>query len=130
MMPAGTYFIGDLSHVMHHEWEEVCHKTIVGELCLQGEFALEDKRQFAIFNTLYGHGTYMCTNGKALTTDSGTIGCIRVQDISDKTLVLDELLEHHGMVVEFAEPFVTTNHMGLIAFGHVGIDTDMEVANV
>jgi hypothetical protein len=129
MMPAGKYYIGDLCYVMHDEWDEFCGLTISGHDCLEGEFNLKDGRRFATFSTKWGDGEYRSNISTKHAVDAGLIGCIRVEDIRDKTY--DNLTEL-GAVVEFHEPFQVSggrstegrNWDGIIKFGHVEIDTD------
>jgi hypothetical protein len=52
--------------------------------------------------------------------DSGSIGCIRVEDIRDNTYADIEQL---GAIVEFDAPFEVSEDHGLIHFGHVQIET-------
>lgn len=120
MMPAGTYWIGDLCYVMDNEWDEFCDLTIKGNECLDGEFNLKDGRRFASYGTMYGDGCYPNNfNGKNLPVDAGLIGCIRVEDLTDGISDL-------GIVVTFEEPFQTYEKDGLIHFGHVVVDTSGE----
>lgn len=119
-MPAGRYYIGDLCYVMHDEWSEVCDITIMSEQCLEGEFTLRDGRRFATFGTAYGDGEYVSNIGTRHCVDSGSIGCIRVDDIRDNTY---SDIERLGAIVEFNQPFEVSEDRGLIVFGNVEIET-------
>ena len=119
-MPAGRYYIGDLCYVMHPEWNEVCNITIRDHQCLDGEFTLADGRRFATFGTAYGDGTYRSSIGTDHSVDSGSIGCIRVEDIRDNTY---DNIEDLGAIVEFDQPFEVSSDQGLLKFGHVMIET-------
>lgn len=123
MMPLGKYYIGDLCYVLSdEEWEQVCRITIVGNKCIEGEFNLPDGRRFAMYNTAYGDGLYKDGNDREYSVDSGTIGCILLDDIkADK---YDESLDRLGSVYDFYANFVTSNDKGVIQFGRVMIDTD------
>lgn len=121
-MPAGRYYIGDLCYVMHPEWDEFCALTIKGHQCLEGEFALKDGRRFATFSTAYGDGTYRSNIGTEHCVDSGSIGCIRVEDICDTTYDQARIQEL-GAIVEFDQPFEVSSDQGLLMFGHVQIET-------
>ena len=63
-MEKGKYYIGDLCYVIKGDnWDEVCSLTYpyTGKNVhkqVEGEFFLEDGRQFCIFSTLYGDGVY------------------------------------------------------------------------
>lgn len=115
-MPAGIYYVGDLCYVMNNEWNEVCKITFTDEDILSGEFALSDGRKFAIYSTAYGDGCYMDQYGKEYSVDSGSIGCIKIADITE-----DDIRE--GQIVEFSDPFQTSCVEGLIRIGDIRIDT-------
>ena len=122
-MPAGVYYVGDLCYVMtDKEWDEVCGITISGSVCLEGEFQLKDGRRFTMYGTEWGDGVYRDQHGSEYSVDSGTIGCILLDDIkADK---YDESLDRLGSVYDFYANFVTSNYKGVIQFGRVMIDTD------
>jgi hypothetical protein len=122
-MPAGLYYIGDLCYVMHDEWDEVCSLLFAGRDdggCNEGEFVLADGRRFAIYNTAYGDGSYLDTDGNSYGVDSGSIGCIRIEDIrlTDKNDI------GLGVVITFTDTFETSGEGAVIRFGDVRIDTD------
>ena len=124
-MPAGRYYIGDLCYVMHPEWDECVDLFFPPDeqgfpRGVDGEFALKDGRRFASFGTAYGDGTYQSNIGTSHSVDSGSIGCIRVEDIRDNTY---EDIETLGAIVEFDQPFEVSADQGLIVFGHVQIET-------
>lgn len=126
-MPAGRYYIGDLCYVMHPEWDEACSlffPSYESGRGVEGEFTLKDGRRFASFGTAYGDGTYNSNIGTEHMVDSGSIGCICVEDIRDTTY---NDIESLGAIVEFKEPFeVKKIDRGLIRFGHVEIETDAD----
>lgn len=122
-MPAGKYYIGDLCYVMHPEWNEVCDLFFPpGEMGrgVEGEFTLKDGRRFASFGTAYGDGTYRSNIGTNHSVDSGSIGCICMEDIRDNTY---DNIERLGAIVEFDQPFEVSADQGLLVFGHVQIET-------
>ena len=126
-MPAGRYYIGDLCYVMHDEWDECCNlffPYVPGQpqQHVEGEFTLKDGRRFASFGTAFGDGTYTSNMTTVHLVDSGSIGCIRVEDIQDRTY---DNIERLGGIVEFAQPFeVEKIGRGLLKFGDVEIQTD------
>lgn len=120
MMPAGTYYIGDLCYVMHDDWAEFCEITLDGHNVKDGEFALRDGRRFATYTTSYGDGVYPASNGADLGVDAGLIGCIAVNDITEE----DQVNLGLGIVVTFNEEFSTSEQGGRIYFGHIMVDTD------
>ena len=124
-MPAGKYYIGDLCYVMHDAWDEACELFFPpGHLPrgVEGEFTLKDGRRFASFSTAHGDGTYCSSIDTEHSVDSGSIGCIRAEDIRDKEYTPEFLLKL-GAFVEFTEPFEVSAYQGCIVFGHVQIET-------
>jgi len=126
-MPAGRYYIGDLCYVMNDdEWSECVdlffppnEQGFPGGA--EGEFVLKDGRRFASFGTAYGDGTYRSNLNTFHSVDSGSIGCIRVEDIRANKY---EDIESLGAIVEFDKPFEVENcDQGLLIFGHVEIET-------
>ena len=124
-MPAGRYYIGDLCYVMHPEWDEACalfFPTNQSGRGVEGEFTLQDGRRFASFGTAFGDGEYYNNMGTSHLVDSGSIGCIRMEDIQDDTY---NNLDFLGVITEFDQPFeVEKIGRGLLKFGHVEIETD------
>lgn len=126
-MNPGKYWIGDLCYVMHDEWEEVCELIIDDHNVHDGEFALADGRRFAIYSTAYGDGSYENNhNSDRLCVDSGSIGCIRLEDIDQDNPQNDI---SSGIVVDFDLPFSTSGGRGDIGWdgtihiGHVEVYT-------
>jgi hypothetical protein len=124
-MPAGRYYIGDLCYVMHPEWNEVCELFFppgAPGRGVEGEFTLADGRRFASFGTAYGDGGYRSNINTDHSVDSGSIGCIRLEDIRDKEYTPKFLLDL-GAFVEFDKPFEVSSDGSVLVFGHVRIDT-------
>lgn len=124
MMKAGTYYVGDLCYVMHEQWEEVCSLLFAGRddhNCNQGEFMLRDGTRFAIYNTAYGDGTYDDQSGRSYGVDSGSIGCILMEDID---ICHPDNFVGDGQTVTFDQDFYTGSQDGKIMVGHIAIDTD------
>lgn len=127
-MPAGRYYIGDLCYVMHDEWKEVCRLFFPANAPprgVEGEFTLADGRRFASFATAWGDGEYRSSINTLHSVDSGSIGCIRVEDINEVTYSAEKL-EELGAIVEFAEPFEVDADQGLLKFGDILIETAAE----
>lgn len=125
-MPAGRYYIGDLCYVMHDVWDECVDLFFPASAYpgqAEGEFTLRDGRRFASFSTAYGDGTYRSNIGTSHAVDSGSIGCIRVEDIRDTTYDAGKIADL-GAIVEFDKPFEVLKDTGLLIFGHVHIETD------
>ena len=122
-MPAGRYYIGDLCYVMHDVWDECVDLFFPASAYpeqAEGEFTLKDGRRFASFGTAYGDGTYRSNIGTEHGVDSGSIGCIRVEDIRDDAY---DNIEELGAIVDFDQPFEVSKDQGLLVFGHVQIET-------
>lgn len=118
MMPSGVYYIGDLCYVMETEWDYFC------DHCLDdGEHILPGDRRVASYGTLYGDGTYPCSNGAWLGVDAGLIGCIKIFHIQNDKLTIEQL-NKLGTVVVFNSPFETGVHNGVISFGHIEVNTN------
>lgn len=125
-MPAGRYAIIDLCYVMHDVWPEVCDLFFPPGSAgrgVEGEFTLADGRRFASFGTRWGDGTYDSNIGTNHCVDSGSIGCIRVEDIRDTTY---DDIERLGAVVDFPTDFEVSENGGLLVFGHVQIETNAD----
>ena len=128
MMQAGKYYVGDLCYVMDNdEWDQVCSIIIQGNKVFDGEFELKDGRKFAIYSTRWGDGGYLDHYGNEYSVDSGSIGCIKLEDI--KAEKYDDI-ERLGAIVEFETDFVTgggrgtKGWSGIIQFGRIAIETD------
>jgi|GEM_PF-1162150 len=122
-LPAGEYWIGDLCYVMHTEWDEVCELLFEGRDdhgCNQGVFTLKDGRTFAMYNTQYGDGSYYDALGNLYGVDSGSIGCILVDNI----LPDPDNSVQSGYKHVFTEPFDTgRSASGDIWFGIIYNET-------
>jgi hypothetical protein len=81
-LPAGKYYIGDLCYVMDEfDWSNCCELFFPGKNnVVEGMFKLHDGRRFASFNT-GGDGGFYSNIGTKHSVDSGSIGCILVEDI-------------------------------------------------
>ena len=125
VMPAGTYYVGDLCYVMHDEWTECCELFFKGRSdhgCNEGVFQLKDGRMFANFNTDYGDGRYSSNTPNSFCVDSGSIGCIKLEDIRDETYSSD-MISDLGAIVTFEDDFVVSERNGTISFGDLDIYT-------
>ena len=132
MLPAGKYYVGDLCYVMNPEWREVCDLTFSSNAISEGEFTLADGRRFALYNTLWGDGSYRSNIDTYHCVDAGCIGVIRLEDIQDPRATEEEMLRL-GAIVDFAEDFDhsggrTTDDKwdGTIRFGNVQIYTGFD----
>ena len=117
-MQAGKYYVGDLCYVLGDRWDEVCNLIIVDHKCLDGEFELKDGTRFAIYGTAHGDGFYSDQQGNGYPVDSGSIGCVLVDQITEGQL--DITL---GNTFNFEEDFETGEEDGVIIIGDIVIDT-------
>ena len=117
-MKAGKYYVGDLCYVLGDRWTEVCDLIIVDRQCLDGVFTLADGTEFAIYSTAWGDGVYPDQRGNGYPVDSGSIGCVLVDRITD-----GELDEGLGNIFHFEHDFDTYEEEGVIVIGEVEIDT-------
>ena len=125
MMNPGKYWIGDLCYVMHDAWNECCElffKDRTDHGCNEGVFQLKDGRKFANFNTRYGDGGYESSIDATFYVDSGSIGCIKLEDIRDETYSMSQI-KGLGAIVTFEDDFVVSEHNGTISFGDLDIYT-------
>lgn len=74
-MPAGRYWVDD------PQSDEFCDNSLANE----GLVVLDNGVRTAQFGTMYGDGCYQDENGRDYGVDSGLIGCIRVEGISDES---------------------------------------------
>lgn len=116
MMKAGRYYVGDLCYVLGNRWSEVCDITIDDHTCLSGEFELNGV-PFAMYGTAHGDGVYHDDKMRHYPVDSGSIGCVLLDDIDDGA---DITL---GNIIEFSHDFVTGESDGTIRFDEIEIIT-------
>jgi hypothetical protein len=119
LFDAGTFWIGDLCYVMSDEWDEVCDLTIQNNKCVGGVYQLANGRKFGMWYTAYGDGVYFDNNGNEYPVDSGSIGIILVEDISETGREEINL----GNVFKFETSFDTTCADGVFIFDNIHIDT-------
>jgi hypothetical protein len=120
------YYVGDLCYVMHPEWNEVCDLVTFDNE--NSAYELSDGRQFFMLNTAYGDGTYNDNFGRPYSVDSGTIGAIKVSDITDPEFQ-DAVKNGLGQIVEFPVELDETSVYadgGMLAFDTLYIDTSFD----
>jgi len=121
MMKKGEYYVGDLCYVLDsYTWDRLCDLRFAGYQPLDGEFELPDGRRFAMFQTAYGDGVYEGSCGGNYLVDSGSIGCVKVSDLSPE--YQDD--SSWGHFIEFDDDFTVESDDGVIRIGHVEIDTN------
>lgn len=117
-MEPGTYYVGDLCYVLGDRWDEVCKVTIWDNGVLDGGFRLADGTEFVSFSTTYGDGTYEDNELREYGVDSGSIGCVLLDDMDEEPNCIDG-----GQIVEFKSAFICEKVGDIIYFGKVAIDT-------
>jgi hypothetical protein len=138
-----TYYVGDLAYVMNSdEWSTVCYldsfypcedpEDFDPEGYLDPEnTSIEDMqagRPFYLLKTAFGDGCYRGSDGKDYSVDSGTIGCIAVDDIVETEKLAEALEKGLGHLHEF-EDFTCgcvgydAEDSGLLYFADLDIQT-------
>ena len=115
-MPPGEYYIGDLCYVLSDSWTNVCDLFLTSDSILDGEMKFRNF-EFAIYATEYGDGCYRDQNDNAYSVDSGTLGCVALQNCE---VSKEEILKRgFGHIVTFNQFFRTgRNENGVIYFGN------------
>lgn len=109
------YFVGDLAYVTNDdEWYTICthDEFYPGEDCEPMGYldpentSLDDDyagRPFWLLKTATGDGCYEGSDGKAYYCDSGTLGCIKVDDIKEVDKLNDAVSRGLGHLHEWGE---------------------------
>lgn len=110
-LPAGVYWIGDLSYVIEDFFDQYLHS-------LEGVHTTKEGHSFAIYATEQGDGIFEDNDGDDYGSDAANLGCIPI-DAIDKVSDL-------GHLVRFHSPFVCRwiEEGGFICFGDLAIKTD------
>lgn len=114
-MTTRTYYVGDLCYVMNSdEWQTVCYLDSFypnqdpDDFDPQGYLNSEsedddDVRPFYLLKTAFGDGCYLGSDGRRYSVDSGTIGCIAVDDIVEQEKLRNALEKGLGHLHEWEE---------------------------
>ena len=119
------YYVGDLCYVMDDAWSEVCGVADLDNEDWDNE--LEDGRKFILFSTTFGDGTYNDLDGNPYSVDSGTIGAVLVNNISDVEALNQALSDGLGHLHTFDSELTEDNCFydgGVLHIVDVTIDTD------
>ncbi len=127
-LPAGCYLFVDLCYPFSgQQWDEVCDLLQThGDDC--GIYELADGTRFGLLPTAHGDGQFSDNHGHSYGVDSGTIGCVRLQDLSPE--VAQRFLPYRSYysrcctihTVPF--PFRPSADDGVLSFGPISIDTN------
>jgi hypothetical protein len=125
-MKPGKYYVGDLCYVLGDtRWDEICELTIDGHKCLEGQFITKDGLMFVMYGTAYGDGSYYDEQGREYSVDSGTIGCVAIEDLSEVELKKSNEIKGLGNIIDFPKEFQCKKiGRNILVFGHIEIDTD------
>ena len=127
-LPAGCYLLCDLCYPFSgQQWDEVCELLQThGETC--GIYELADGTRFGLLPTAHGDGEFTDNLGNSYGVDSGTLGCVRLQDlapdVAQRFLSTRSHYSRCSAVLTVAAPFVPTATDGVLSFGPVSIDTN------
>ena len=99
-------WIGDLCYVPSVGKDDKVWMPLVDDTFSDadaGTYRLTDGRQVVMRGTAYGDGTYPDQNGKGYGVDSGTIGMIRADDLTEDDKKCDDMaLGHYYEIPVFA----------------------------
>ena len=110
ILPAGLYYIGDLSFLTNVNFPEEFEYQ-------SGVFLTEEDDKFVNFITLDGNGVYEDGEDDVYYVDRGSIGCYPVVDE-------EEVETSDGQVIFFQDDFECgTSEDGTLYFGNVVIPT-------
>jgi hypothetical protein len=123
-MKAGMYYFGDLCYLFPHpyegavRWQELCSK----------EF---NESHMCALSTHWGDGEYYSNQGHVIPVDSGSIGVISVSGFVDVSEEWSEYVDAavrsgSNYLIEFEEDFECYSKQGVLNFGHITVDTDLE----
>lgn len=117
-MTTRTYYVGDLCYVTNSdEWFTICSLDSFypnqdpDDFDPQGYLdpentLLEDEnagRPFYLLKTAFGDGCFKGSDNRSYSVDSGTIGCIAVDDITEVGKLADALNKGLGHLHEFED---------------------------
>lgn len=122
-LPAGAYIVGDpCYHVPKAQWTDVLNESNFFDQCW-ASFKTHDGHDGIVvaFNTKHGDGVFTDGAGREYGVDAGLIGIIPVLDIDPD--MFDDQLAH---AIRFTSPVRCFERDGVITFGHVDINTDVQ----
>ena len=128
LMPAGTYYVGDLCYLLTEKTDEIYDDLVLG---FDNDGKAVDikagrRKVFSAFyaNTAYGDGQYSDNIGNKYSVDAGIIGVVQLlsADLIAAAKKLDA--DGHAKVIDFPEDFrVDRDEDGTFTFGHLTIET-------
>jgi hypothetical protein len=127
-LPAGCYLIVDLCYPFSgQQWDEVCD-LLQAKGDDRGIYELADGTRFGLLRTAHGDGEFSDNLGNSYGVDSGTLGCVRLQDLApDVCQRFLSARSHYSRccsVHTVPFPFRPTAEDGFLSFGPISINTD------
>ena len=129
LMPAGTYYVGDLGYLLTEKTDEIYDELVLG---FDNDGKAVDikagrRKVFSAFyaSTAYGDGQYSDNLGYKYSVDAGILGVVQL--LSADLIADAKKLEAdgHAKVILFPEDFrVDRDEDGTFTFGHLTIVTD------
>jgi len=129
LMPAGTYYVGDLCYLLTDKTDKVYDDLVLG---FDNDGKAVDikagrRKVFSAFyaNTAHGDGQYSDNIGNKYSVDAGILGVVQLlsADLIAQAKKLDA--DGHAKVILFPEDFrVDRDEDGTFTFGHLTIVTD------
>ncbi len=130
LLPAGTYYIGDLCYVLpEKDYDDIVCSFIYDD----GEIHQVNGYTFAYANTAYGDGCYRDNSGNIYPVDAGIIGVLRIDDQQE---LHQQMLQHNidvdategyphykHNIFSFDKPFNVSIADGYFLIGGIEIDT-------
>tara|TARA_B100000085_G_C18114244_1_gene338534 strand:- start:66 stop:503 length:438 start_codon:yes stop_codon:yes gene_type:complete len=124
-LPAGTYFIGDLSTFVDPDtWMFVCENLWPFSTKVDTHSGILTDRtgkKLAVFRTPQGNGTYSDQDGNSYPISSGTIGAYPFDPDGDQNVDPSGIV--HVMDKSFSCSFVKSS--GVAKFGSIHINTNV-----
>ena len=124
-LPAGTYFIGDLSTFVDSDtWMFVCENVWPASSKVDthsGILTDGTGKKLAVFRTLQGNGTFSDQDGNSYPISSGTIGAYPFDPDLNKSVDPSGIV--HVMDKSFSCSFVKSS--GVAKFGSIHINTNV-----
>jgi len=129
LMPAGTYYVGDLCYLLTEKTDQVYDDLVSG---FDNDSKAVDikagrRKVFSAFyaSTSYGDGQYSDNIGNKYSVDAGILGVVQLlsADLITQAKKLDA--DGHAKAILFPEDFrVDRDEDGTFTFGHLTIVTD------
>lgn len=124
-LPAGIYFIGDPKPIFEKKlWRETRKQFRHGLMLHQAQgIKLSSGQPLFAMETTWGSGVFRDNKGSKYPVSSGVIVVMPLMsDLADQ--YNQQLLNRHGVVRNFDEPFLVLNQDGHMKIGPILIDTE------